>query len=222
METTVNRRLGETRTPKTLEAYARLRDEIESGVLVPGQRLSEIDLVTRYGVSRTPVRDALVRLEQDGLVERQGSASYVRDWTADEVLDIYRVRVIIESAIAQDAAIRRTDTDLIRLQVALERWEAADPSASLGDLNTSFHTALATACHNHTLQSIQERLTRQVARFQSTLDFPGRWGEACVEHRQLVEAIQAQRADEAGAIARNHMQRACDIRLKIMAEQFAR
>src|SRR5580700_237718 len=99
-------------TPKTMALYERLRAALAEEEFAPGARISEIDLCARFEVSRTPIREALARLEQDGLIERRGSALFVRDRTADETIDIYRVRVYLEGAIAFDAAHRRSETDL--------------------------------------------------------------------------------------------------------------
>ena len=79
--------------PKSVALYEQLRAAVSGGELLPGSPLSEIDLCRQHDVSRTPIREALARLEQDGLVERRGTALFVRDRSADEIIDIYRVRV---------------------------------------------------------------------------------------------------------------------------------
>jgi DNA-binding GntR family transcriptional regulator len=210
------------RQPKTLALYERMRDDVTAERMAPGSRLSELDLVRRYEVSRTPVREALARLEQDGLLERRGSALYVKERSPDEIIDIYRVRIYVEGAIAHDAAHRRTEMDLIRIEAAAARCAAApvdDPKA-LQAANTAFHQALANACHNQTLRELQDRLTIQVAKLPSTtLSFPGRWEEAIEEHVALVRAIRAQDAAAAERIGRAHMTRACEIRLKLTAQE---
>jgi DNA-binding GntR family transcriptional regulator len=208
---------------KTLAVYAQLSDELIDGKWLPGQRLSELELVRRYEVSRTPIREALVRLEHDGLIKREGTAVYVRERTPDEVLDIYRVRVFLEGAIAHSAAERRTDVDLMRLEGVLAREGAIEPGADGGVLqasNTEFHNVLASAARNFTLQEIQGRLTRQISRLPSTtLSYPGRWDVAVKEHYAIVAAVRDRNAEEAERIARAHMQAACDIRLALMAEE---
>ena len=208
---------------KNLAVYTQLSDELIDGIWLPGQRLSELELVRRYGVSRTPIREALVRLEHDGLIKREGTVVYVRERSPDEVLDIYRVRVFLEGAIAHSAAERRTDVDLMRLDGALARGNAIEPGADgsvLQASNTEFHSVLASAARNFTLQEIQGRLTRQVARLPSTtLSYPGRWDTAVKEHHAIVAAVRERNAEEAERLARAHMQAACDIRLALMAEE---
>ncbi len=210
-------------TPKNLALYERLRAALAEEEFPPGARLSEVELCTRFDVSRTPIREAMARLEQDGLIERQGSALYVRDRTADETIDIYRVRVYLEGAIAFDAAYRRSETDLIRLDAAAARGEALagseDPSL-LQAANTTFHRALAAACHNAALQDLQNRLTAQITKLPSTtLSFPGRWTESVAQHRALIKAISSQDGERAREIASQHMNEAAEIRIKLIARE---
>jgi DNA-binding GntR family transcriptional regulator len=212
-------------TPKNLALYERLRAALADEEFPPGARLSEVDLCGRFDVSRTPIREALARLEQDGLIERQGSALFVRDRTADETIDIYRVRVYLEGAIAFDAAYRRSETDLIRLDAAAAQGEsltgAEDPSL-LQAANTTFHRALAAACHNATLQDLQNRLTAQITKLPSTtLSYPGRWEESVAQHRDLINAISGQDGERAREIASRHMNEAAEIRIKLIARELS-
>jgi DNA-binding GntR family transcriptional regulator len=210
-------------TPKNLALYERLRVALAEEEFPPGARLSEVELCARFDVSRTPIREALARLEQDGLIERQGSAMFVRDRTADETIDIYRVRVYMEGAIAFDAAYRRSETDLIRLEAAAAQGEAltgAEDPSLLQAANTTFHRALAAACHNATLQDLQNRLTAQITKLPSTtLSFPGRWKDSVAEHRALINAIRAQDGERAREIGGQHMNAAAEIRIKLIARE---
>lgn len=209
--------------PKHMVLYERLRSALAAEELPPGSRIAEADLCARFEVSRTPVREALARLEQDGLVERQGSALFVRDRTADETIDIYRVRVYLEGAIASDAAHRRSETDLLRLEAAAAQGEAltgATDPALLQAANATFHRALAAACHNQTLQDLQNRLTAQVAKLPSTtLSFPGRWQKSVRQHRELISAVRSQDGERARSIGSQHMNEAAEIRLKLIARE---
>jgi DNA-binding GntR family transcriptional regulator len=209
--------------PKTAALYEQLRAALAEEDLPPGSRVSEIGLCRRFSVSRTPMREALARLEQDGLIERRGSALFVRDRTADEIIDIYRVRVYLEGAIAFDAAHRRSETDLIRLEAAAARGEAlagTEDPALLQAANTAFHKALAVASHNQTLQDLQNRLTAQVSKLPSTtLAFPGRWKVSVGEHRSLIEAIRIQDGEKARTIGAEHMNAAAEIRIKLIAAE---
>lgn len=207
---------------KAAAAYERLRGDLLSGVFEPGERLSEALLSRTYQVSRSPIREATFRLERDGLVERDGMVVRVRKRDAPEILDIYRVRVHLEGAIAQDAAVRRNEVDLVTLDaiVAAEEAAHAADAADMVRLNRAFHAALATAAHNATLHDLQDRLTAQVAYLPSTtLLQPGRWEQSRREHRALVAAVRAGDGDAARAIAESHMSTAKDLRLAIFQQQ---
>jgi DNA-binding GntR family transcriptional regulator len=209
--------------PKSQALYEQLRQAVAEGELLPGTPLSEAELCQQYSMSRTPVREALARLEQDGLVERRGTVSYIRDRSADEILDIYRVRVYLEGAIAFDAAHRRSETDVIRLMAAVRHGRelsGSDDPVLLQDANLKFHTALGVASHNQTLQDLQSRLTAQVAKLPSTtLAYPGRWDASIEEHVALVDAIRRQDGELARSISTAHMQAAADIRYQLLARE---
>lgn len=200
--------------------HARIRADLLAGHLTAEDRLSEQALSARYGVSRTPVREALVRLEQDGLIVRNGATARLRTRTAEEINDVYRARAWIEQAIAEDAARRRGEVDLLRLGHALEAGAALDArTAAPSELmaaNRRFHVALAAAAHNQTLADLQDRLTAHVARLpESTLSAPGRWDAACRQHAEIVECVRDGRAEQAGLLARKHIDDARDIQLAL-------
>ncbi|MCW5954497.1 MAG: GntR family transcriptional regulator, partial [Propionibacteriaceae bacterium] len=103
------------------DQYLQIRDDILKGVFPVGERLLETTLAARYGVSRTPVREALVALQQDGLIERMKDGFRVRTGTPEDVIEIYEARIALESAGAAAAARRRSDLDLARLGALHER-----------------------------------------------------------------------------------------------------
>ena len=204
--------------------HSRIRDDLVHGRLTAGDRLSEHALSARYGVSRTPVREALVRLEQDGLIVRNGATARLRTRSAEEIDDIYRARAWLEQAIAQDAARRRGDLDLLRLEHALRAEAELDPAAAtptdLVAANRRFHDALAAAVHNAALSDLQSRLTLQVARLpETTLSAPGRWAAAHREHAEIVERVRLGDGQAAGLVAHRHMDEARDIRLALALRQ---
>ena len=200
------------------DLFTRLRDDLLEGRLGVDPQLSENALSARYGVSRTPVRESLLRLEQDGLIERNGSTARLRKRSAEEINDIYRARTWIERAIASDAAQRRGEVDLVRLDRALAAEAAVDASTAtpqeLVAANRAFHHALALASHNAALLDLQERLTLHVTQLPSTtLTAPGRWQAAHAQHVAIVERVRVRDAEGAGALAEEHLAAARDIRL---------
>ncbi|MGW0432146.1 GntR family transcriptional regulator [Micromonospora sp. NPDC003197] len=200
--------------------YDKIRDAIVSGELTGGTQLTESSLAAWCGVSRTPIREALLRLEQDGLVARTERGPVVRSRSPEEILDIYEVRIGLEATASRSAAHRRTDHDLraMRQALALAGPEASDP-AELVRANVAFHRRVWRAAHNEAVVDLLQRLELQIARYpETTLSYPGRWDRACQQHAELIDAIEARDADRAAAIAHQHFTEARDIRLKLATE----
>jgi DNA-binding GntR family transcriptional regulator len=201
--------------------YHQLLEEVLEGDLRPGEILVESALGKRFGVSRTPIREALRMLEQDGVLERVNRGMRVRQTSSEEVLEIYGVRTILEAAAARDAATRRTDYDLASLDRILRSMRDARTSTppEMAVINRSFHRAIWQAARNHTLADLLERLAVHLRRYPATTYMrPGRWEEALEEHRQLLEAIRAGDPDAAAAVAEKHMWASRDVRLDMIRE----
>lgn len=203
------------------EVYERLRGEIVDGTFDAGANLVELALAERYGTSRTPIREALRRLQQDGLVERGDRGMRVRSRSPEEILEIYEVRIALEATAASAAATRHSDFDLIRIhkaQSAMDAVSQEDPAA-MAAANRAVHEAIWTASHNGTVVDLLTRLNNHLTRYPATtLEIPGRWTEALAEHHELVEAIESRDADRAGTLARTHMTKARDLRLQLYRE----
>jgi DNA-binding GntR family transcriptional regulator len=169
-------------------------------------------------VSRTPIREALRRLEQDTLVERVHRGLQVRGRSPAEILETYEVRIVLEGTAARAAAQRHTEIDRIRLQrfVALMREKQSDPPQELAAINRDFHKAIWQASHNQTLIDVLERLHVHLFRYPTTTyAAPGRPASSLEEHTALVEAIIASDTDLAETLATNHMTVARNIRLQM-------
>ncbi len=196
-----------------------LSQEILDGTLEVGQVLSEGDLARRYGVSRTPVREALAALEESGIVQRRKGGVLIAEPSATEILDIYDVRVALEGEASRVASLRRTDLDLRLLDAVCEAMDAEEDSARLASLSKKFHEALRDASHNDVLIAFLERLDVSLARFRrTTLAEPGRSPTAKRQHREVLEAVREHRAEDAERVSRAHMIEARAIRL----EQYVR
>lgn len=198
--------------------YERIRQGILDGALPPGSALVETTIAEWCGVSRTPVREAFTRLEQDGLLARTDRGLVVKERTPEEILDIYEVRVNLEGLSAGMAADRRTRFDMVRIQRAHELAVAADPNDGqlLAERNREFHRAIATSSHNQSLIDLLGRLDMHLLRYPATtLTFPGRWEQAIEEHEIMADAIQKRDVEEASRIATQHFARARDIRLEL-------
>jgi DNA-binding GntR family transcriptional regulator len=198
--------------------YERIRDAIVAGRLEGGRTLSENALAAEFGTSRTPVREALHRLEIERLVERGPRGAVVRATSPEEILDIYEVRVTLEGSAARSAAINATDLDLARLRSRQEGMRALEDAAQRAAANRAFHEALWDASHSPTLIDLLHRLHVHLRRYPTTtLDWPGRWEAVLDEHDALLEAIARHDADAAREIAEVHMAAAREIRLRMYA-----
>lgn len=206
-----------------LSVYEQLKRAILSGELAAGQPLLEVQLAESYGVSRTPIREALHRLQQDGIVERGDRGLRVAQGSAEQILEIYEARVVLEAAVCEAAARRRTEVDLMRLHGILDAAPRDDPSAAEKvDSNQQFHEAIWQASHNGTWIDLLSRLNTHLRRYPSTtLTAPGRWEEALEEHAALLDAIERGDAEAAGRIGREHMTKARDVRLRMWRDQHA-
>lgn len=211
-----------TKMSAASQVYTQLRQALIDGVMRDGEMLTENGLAARYGVSRTPVREALGRLEHDGLVQRESRGFIVRRRSPEEIIQIYDARILLEGAAARAAAERRTLSDLSLLQgIAAEELRVArDDPAQRVTMNQRFHQAIWAASHHATFQDLLERLSVHLVRYPTTtLHYDGRWDAAVKEHEQLIAAIAAQDGERAERIARLHMERARDVRLAMWREE---
>ena len=203
--------------------YERLRDAILTREIEEGRPLVEAQLAERFSVSRTPIREALTRLEQDGLLERRDRGLVVRTRSPEEILDIYETRIVLEGKAAATAADRRTDMNLRRLRKLIDRGRVLGPADGvlLMTNNQDFHRAVWHAARNESLTDLLERLNLHLARYPTTtLSYEGRWERALEQHAALVDALEARDAREAESIAEQHFSEARDIRLHLWEGQF--
>jgi DNA-binding GntR family transcriptional regulator len=198
------------------DVYEQLRKEIVTGHLAPGSPVREVAVAERYGVSRTPVREALRRLEHDRLLEASTRGLAVRRPSPEEVIQVYDARILLEGAAAEQAAVSRGEADIALLEGLLARDLALeDPSPEVrAKTNIEFHETLWRATHNPILVDLLQRLNLHLIHTPTTtLASPGRWEHALNEHRDLIAAIRDGDGQRAGEVARQHMRRARDIRL---------
>jgi len=199
--------------------YDALRRDVRTGALAPLTPVREVAVASRFGVSRTPVREALRRLEHDRILTASNRGLVVRGIDADEVIATYNVRILLEGEAAAEAAWARTEADLLRLDSLLGRdRDLVDPSDAVrAATNDEFHLALWGATHNPVLIDLLQRLTVHLVRVpHSTLSADGRWDEALAEHAALLTAIRDRDPDRSRTAAATHMTRAREIRLDLL------
>ena len=197
-----------------MTVHARLRELIVSGELDAGTRISESELAARLAVSRTPVREALARLDEDGLVDAIGRGVRVRTLSGDELEAAYRVRSALEALAAETAAAAQAAGRIA--PAALGELDAladeADAVTRAGDLaaaaavNRAFHRRTVVLAANPVALELLDRLwDRIVVTTRRSLAAPSRAAAVDREHRVLVERIRAGDAPGAAAAARDHV-----------------
>jgi len=193
--------------------FEALREAILKGVLKPGERLMEIQLAEEMGVSRTPVREAIRKLELEGLVAmvpRKGA--YVASLSMKDIIEVFEIRGALEGLAAELAAERITDEELEELERYLVRITEsieADDLALVVAIDTDFHSQLYKASRNERLAQIINNLREQIQRFRTTsLSLPGRMQAALEEHKKIVDAISTRDGALARRLAEEHIENA--------------
>ena len=215
-----------SRTLLREDAYRAIRDAIVDGTLAPGERLNDADLVEWLGVSRTPVREALLRLEAEQFATRVARRGLVvRPIPESEVLEVYAVRAALDGLAASLAAEQATPPDRARLRWISDQIREAGDRADyvrMAELNIELHEALCDAAHNGMLLLFMRQIHDWVRRFgeaDTTFSRPGRAAEAIAEHDEVISAIEAGHAELAGNLARQHMNRAREARIAMLRER---
>ena len=193
-------------------AYERIRGYVLGGEVSPGARLGQVELAERFGISRTPVREALRRLAGEGLVDFHSNRGFrVVDLGLDAVLRRMEVRSLVEPGIARLAAVRRTEKDLQHLQEAIASQEGAGDGVSAHDASRDFHMALARASGNDELARVLNSLwlvevgRRLLARRTAE---PNWLHDDVSEHRGILTAVTEGRPTDAERLMAEHIGRA--------------
>jgi DNA-binding GntR family transcriptional regulator len=191
--------------------YDSLRDAIWEGRLAHGERIREEEIASLLGVSRTPVREALQRLQQRGLlVVGPGRGLMVAELSKQQVFELYAMREILEGSAARFAARHANETEveiLYRLQQELA--ESKGDALTLVKLNRRFHQAIYEAAHNQYLLDTLDSLNDSLALLHNiTFRAPSRRADTDEEHRRIVEAIEKRDPDTAERVAREHIRQA--------------
>jgi DNA-binding GntR family transcriptional regulator len=188
----------------------RLRSRIFAHELAPGGWIDEQALAKEYGISRTPLREALKVLASEGLVvlkPRRGC--YVTELSEQDIDEVFPVMAMLEGRVAEEAARRITDADFSRISAIhdeLERQAAANDADHFFEANQRFHTALQDIAGNRYLAQLIEdarkviKLTRR-----DSLRLDGRLKQSLAEHREILEALRQKDAPLAGRRMHDHL-----------------
>ncbi|MDI6894104.1 MAG: GntR family transcriptional regulator [Bacillota bacterium] len=192
--------------------YEHLKEAILLGRLLPGERLLEVELAEQMGVSRTPVREAMRRLDREGLVAlRPFRGAEVVRVPRERAEQLFQVRDALESLAARLAASRTGPADLLLLRSIVEQAQVAAQNGDypgVNALNRRFHAEMARLSGNAPLATLLEQIQDHINLLRVTaLSRPGRPEEAICEHVGIVEALAAGDGPRAEMLVREHIQR---------------
>ena len=192
--------------------YEQLKMQILTGTIVPGTRMMEVELADEMGVSRTPVREAIRKLEKEGLVTiepRRGA--YASSISVKDMVDTLEVRADLEGLAAAMAAERMTEEQTEELRRINQGYTEAiknSDTEKIISFDEKFHRHIVACSGNKTLIQISETVQELALRFRYLYydDF-SRYANMPVEHKQIIEAILSGNADAARETADNHVKR---------------
>jgi DNA-binding GntR family transcriptional regulator len=207
--------------PKAVQkdAYQLILAAIDDGIYRPGSRLVESELAERFGVSRTPIREALQRLETQSLLARDGRSLIVASLDHNQLAELYVVRSELEGLAARLAARHATPEEVrvLRAMMIEDRKVVNDPDA-LSSANRRFHKQIHLASHNRYLVQQLDLVHRSMVLLATTsLAVEGRGATALDEHEMIVAAIEAGDGDAAHGALQRHISQAFETRLKLEA-----
>jgi DNA-binding GntR family transcriptional regulator len=202
--------------------YRHLREGIRAGAYRPGHRLRETQIAAALETSRTPVREAIRRLEADRLVEDvPGRGLAVTRLDQERVRELYQFRMAIEGTAAETAALRATELDVAELSDTLEQMRlATEDAVQAALLNRRFHETIYRAARNSFLSHAIATMSDFMALLPgTTYVVPGRALEVMQEHERVLRAIAARDPARAALAMREHIQHASRFRLRMTAAQ---
>ena len=192
--------------------FDRIEADILNGNLKPGDVLTELKLCEMLSVSRTPVREALNRLRQEGLIEETGKGAIIVGITDRDLDDIYEIRLRVEGLATAMCADAVTEEQLKKLEetVALqEYYTSRHDSDSIRNLDSEFHRLIYSYCGSRVLSDLLSDLHRKVQRFRrSSIEDPHRASAAVAEHTEILSALKNHDRDRAERLAVAHISNA--------------
>lgn len=198
--------------------YLELRRALLEDAFKSGERIYENQIAQRLGVSRVPVREAVRRLQQEGLLEvRARGGVYVSSILPEDVDDVYRLRGAVEAVAAGMAAERASDRELAAIGDLVDRLDGADPERAVL-LADKFHRAIHAASHCDRVSQVLEPLYAQLMRFRrATLSLPERARAAEEGHRSIFAALRRRDPVAAESVMREHIESARQALLDALA-----
>jgi len=199
-----------------------IRQAIVNGQLPPGTRVAEPELAERFGISRTPIREAFRQLESEGfitVIPRKGAV--VASFSEKDISDFYDLKMVLEGYAARCAARRLTEKDLARMEAVNRQMEAAAAKNDIRKvfaLHNEFHEIFLNAAGNEKLKAIVQNMVMQSQRFRIFLSMPGRIEGSIRQHQQIIEAFRKKNAELAASLVEKN----AAYGKKVLLREFAR
>ena len=194
------------------QVFERLESDILLGKYQRGEYLTELALVEDLGVSRTPIREALRRLEQEHVIEVSSRGILVLGVTAEDLADIYAMRLVVEPMVAARAAVAATEDEIAELReaVALQQYYVGrHDSDHIKFMDSRFHELLYSASHSTVFYDTLLPLHKKVQKYRkASVENESRADQSFEEHGAILAAIERRDADAAYAAMRTHVENA--------------
>lgn len=191
-------------------AYQKIKEAILTFQFLPNQNLVEGELAAQLGISKTPVRDALMRLEKEGLVSRQPyKGTFVSEITNQDMVNIFEIRVVLEGLAVRLAAKALTQEDLEQMEVLVEQHEAAlqeQDYVKASQINAKFHGIILQRCSNQRLREMLLNLDDHLKRYRLLSIAQGvRVEKSVPEHRHILTVLRGGDPDQAEEAMKEHL-----------------
>jgi DNA-binding GntR family transcriptional regulator len=204
-----------------------IRDAILKGSLKPGERVSEPELAERFGISRTPIREAFRQLESEGyllVIPRKGAV--VASLSERDVEEFYAIKIILEGFAARIAAEKLSDKDIERLEAINEKLQKLADEGDVKNffkVHDEFHEVFIKASGNEKLLELINQLVMKFKRLRlASLSVPGRMDISVKEHEQLIEAFKKHDGHSADSLVRHTAIIGAEVLIDSMAEELRR
>ena len=202
-------------------AYQKLYAAIVSGQLKPGDRLRETELATLVGLSRTPVREAIRKLEADGIVEHKPRiGAVVKKLSQQEIVELYEMRIVLETTAAAMAAKHASPAEIRKLEnLNSAMLDAVNHPRTVAELNRQFHKCIVHAARNRYLASSHKALSNaSIVLGDTTLETPERIKSVIQQHKSIIDALIKGDKEKAADAMSVHMETSLDHRLKSLRQ----
>jgi DNA-binding GntR family transcriptional regulator len=203
-----------------------IKDAVISGTLKPGERVPESEIAERFGISRTPIREAFRQLESEGflmMTPRKGAV--VSPITDKDVREFYAIKSLLEGYAAEKACVELTDKELKKLQdlnAEMAKNEEKGNVKNFFKLDNQFHEVFIKGSRNEKLCALINQLVEQFERFRITaLSLPGRMQNSVAQHKEIIEAIEDKNTDLVSTLVRANAESNCEVLVRELQRESA-